>query len=253
MANEPAAGWYPDPKDPSQRRYWDGSAWTEHTQASGGSEQEPQAAAAEPAAAEPAAAEPVAPAAPAAQPAAAATPQAPQAPQAPRGPAAPQAPGVPPGGFQPVPAGGAAWTGPPLAEWVPRFLAFLIDFLIIWAVGIVGRILAFATGSSGIALLLGLVSLVIAFLYFPLTMMREGPQNGQSIGMGVTGIRVLRDDGRPVTFGFAVLRQFVVIYLLFGIVACCGLGLILDGLWPLWDDKNEALHDKIVKTHVIQA
>jgi hypothetical protein len=34
-AANPAAGWYPDPRDGSQRRYWDGEKWTEHTQASG--------------------------------------------------------------------------------------------------------------------------------------------------------------------------------------------------------------------------
>jgi len=29
----PSAGWYPDPSDPSSsQRYWDGSAWTEHTE-----------------------------------------------------------------------------------------------------------------------------------------------------------------------------------------------------------------------------
>lgn len=26
----PPAAWYPDPHDPSQQRYWDGAAWTEH-------------------------------------------------------------------------------------------------------------------------------------------------------------------------------------------------------------------------------
>ena len=25
------AGWYPDPNDAAKQRYWDGSAWTEHT------------------------------------------------------------------------------------------------------------------------------------------------------------------------------------------------------------------------------
>jgi hypothetical protein len=29
------AGWYPDPQQPGQQRYWDGSAWTEATQPGG--------------------------------------------------------------------------------------------------------------------------------------------------------------------------------------------------------------------------
>lgn len=28
--SDPAPGWYPDPEDARQQRYWDGSAWTEH-------------------------------------------------------------------------------------------------------------------------------------------------------------------------------------------------------------------------------
>ena len=27
---------------------------------------------------------------------------------------------------------------------------------------------------------------------------------------------------------------------------------LLDDLWPLWDDKNQALHDKIAKTNVVR-
>ena len=46
MSETPQAGWYPDPNDASQQRYWDGNAWTEHTAA--GAAQAPAAAAASP-------------------------------------------------------------------------------------------------------------------------------------------------------------------------------------------------------------
>jgi hypothetical protein len=33
VTDTPQAGWYPDPNDATQQRYWDGTAWTEHTAA----------------------------------------------------------------------------------------------------------------------------------------------------------------------------------------------------------------------------
>lgn len=30
MTETPPAAWFPDPHDPTQYRYWDGAAWTEH-------------------------------------------------------------------------------------------------------------------------------------------------------------------------------------------------------------------------------
>jgi hypothetical protein len=31
-APNPPAGWFPDPHDPTRKRWWDGAAWTEHVQ-----------------------------------------------------------------------------------------------------------------------------------------------------------------------------------------------------------------------------
>ena len=35
MSPDVAPGWYPDPQNDAQLRYWDGAAWTEHTQQAG--------------------------------------------------------------------------------------------------------------------------------------------------------------------------------------------------------------------------
>jgi hypothetical protein len=56
VSTAPAAGWYPDPADPSASRWWSGVAWTDHVQRS--------AVAAVPALAVAAASAPVAPATP---------------------------------------------------------------------------------------------------------------------------------------------------------------------------------------------
>jgi uncharacterized RDD family membrane protein YckC len=84
---------------------------------------------------------------------------------------------------------------------------------------------------------------------------REGEKNGQTLGKGVVGVRVVKEDGTPVTTGFAVLRDFVVRGLLFGTLGLFFFGLpgLLDLLWPLWDDKNQTLTDKIVSTYVTKA
>jgi uncharacterized RDD family membrane protein YckC len=43
---------------------------------------------------------------------------------------------------------------------------------------------------------------------------------------------------------------------LFGLVPVVGIlasvFTLLDALWPLWDDKNQALHDKVAKTNVVR-
>ncbi len=178
-----------------------------------------------------------------------ATPDAPQAPAGPESPA--PAAEAPPGGWQQEVAT-QEWSGRPLSGWWRRVGAYLLDGIITSLVIYAGVGLIVA-GSEVVGAIVVLVGLVIAFFYYPITMSREGAANGQTLGKQALGITVSRDTGEEVTFGWALLRQFVVIYLLFQVVGGIAFGLpwLIDVLWPLWDRENRALHDMIVKSHVV--
>jgi uncharacterized RDD family membrane protein YckC len=180
---------------------------------------------------------------------------APDAPQAPAGPESPAPPAqAPPGGWQQEVTPYREPAGRPLSGWWRRVGAYLLDG-IITALVIYAGVGIIALGSELLGVIVVLVGLVIAFFYFPVTMSREGAANGQSLGKQALGITVSRDTGEQVTFGWALLRQFVVIYLLFQVVGgiLFGLPWLIDVLWPLWDRENRALHDMIVKSHVVHA
>jgi uncharacterized RDD family membrane protein YckC len=151
----------------------------------------------------------------------------------------PSAPPPPPvGGYAPAPYAGASPYGAPmpavlqgreLSGWWIRFAAALVDGL--FAITIIGFFVNF-------------------FL-----MGREGERNGQTLGKQLCNIRVIKEDGSPVTAGYAVLRDFVIMGLLFGTVGSFFFGIptLLNYLWPLWDDKNQALHDKVASSYVVNA
>ncbi len=78
-------------------------------------------------------------------------------------------------------------------------------------------------------------------------MMRKGQNNGQTFGKQAVGIRVKRDTGNEIGFWYSALREILVK----GILG--PLTLFIDYLWPLWDKRNQALHDKVVGTFVVDA
>ena len=84
-------------------------------------------------------------------------------------------------------------------------------------------------------------------------MRRQGEHNGQTWGKQWLGIRVVREDAYPVTAGTAFIRDVIMQDLVFGVIGSfvCYVPTLLDGLWPLWDDRNQALHDKVANTFVI--
>ncbi len=249
----PAPGWYTDPRGEAPLRWWNGRGWTEQTAAS------PSAGAFAP---------PVVPGTRADQPVA-------DQPPAPAAAVVSAAPTV-------VIAGQVRL----LSAWWPRAGAYIIDALISFAFTLPFIILAivlvagidFASikvvdnqlkgistedqaAVGGALLLLFFGSLLVGFTYQPITMARKGEQNGRTWGMQLLGIRVLRENGGPMTYGPALVRQFLVMGLLYGVIAGVGNSFTIIGgtvaialayLWPLWDKENRALQDFICSTHVVR-
>ena len=186
-------------------------------------------------------------------------------------PLAPERPGYtttpPPGAGGPVTSFGESSVAGRhvLAGWWSRVGAQLIDGLIVGFGGLLLLIAITAPFSIGffagddagvvsivIGLFLAIICVsIIALLYAPALMART---NGKTLGRMATGIRVVRANGQPMTFGFAMLREVAVKALLFGIAGSltAGLANLADVLWPLWDEENRALHDFIVDTRTIR-
>ena len=183
---------------------------------------------------------------------------------APPGPEGPPSYGgpVPPGGWQqPIPQHAPGWHGSPLASWGSRLAATLIDWLVLLVPVVILTIIvvAIAAGSDTGAIVTGILGflayLVVALIYAPLLMARGGERNGQTWGKQALGIRVVRDSGEAMGFGWAALREIAVKGLAVGIASSIIpiIPWFLNYFWPLWDDQNRALHDMIVQTHVVQA
>ncbi len=268
MSQQPS-GWYDDPSNPEMLRYWDGVMWTNHT-APKKSPSASQSTIGLPQQQEPS------------------VPQAPQPPQA--------TTPMPQGGWQgqnapqqqyppqyqqpyqqyPQAPGGAAWMnagpstsdGVPLASWGKRFLAWILDGIIIAVVvqiltpifvpeynALVDDMLtAMQDGdntamerviadAAGVSVKQALLTWSIASLYavaFWTTL-------AQTPGKMAAGISVRHTDRPgPLDLVTAVKRRIVPL-----VSAFIGILTLIDGLWPLWDSKRQALHDKLASTQVV--
>jgi uncharacterized RDD family membrane protein YckC len=90
--------------------------------------------------------------------------------------------------------------------------------------------------------------LVIALLYNGIM---NGSSRGQTLGKMALSIQVRSaGTGGPIGVGRGLGRYAITIPLN---LVSCGMGALLDGLWPLWDAKRQALHDKVVNSVVIDA
>lgn len=139
---------------------------------------------------------------------------------------------------------------PPFASWGSRALALILDSLLVAVIPFIVVVALIAADREDVANLAASgISIVVGAIYYAMTMSRGGPRNGQTLGKQALNIRVVRENGELVTPGYAVLREILVKSILMGI---CPIVLILDWLSPLWDDRNQAWHDKIVGSFVVR-
>jgi uncharacterized RDD family membrane protein YckC len=305
MSTPSAPGWYDDPQDAAQLRYFDGVVWTSHTtprstRPVGSATAQPDATQLPAGAQQPSGQTPTGQAPtgragqagqqepyqqPQWQPTQQQQWQSPQQWQTPQQPN-PQFPGAPTQGqwnaptYGGYPAGPTTPDGQPLAGYWQRVGAYILDAIIS---GIATAILAGwllyramqpffdgfvdAVGSGDSAAVDRLTSdidygylfgfsvvasvIVLAYQVFFLT------RTGATPGKAAMGISVrLRERPGPLALGPAVRRSSVQALLgLVGNIPLIGIfgtiGALLDLLWPAWDDKRQALHDKFATTNVV--
>lgn len=140
-------------------------------------------------------------------------------------------------------------------NYAKRALAFILDLLFVMIPGLL--ILAFAIpwffADWGIAAGIGflLVSLGWFLLADFVNRVVIQASNGQTVGKRIMKIRLVNEEtGDPPGFGVTFIR-----WLLFAFFnAITGsLFLIIDYLWPAFNDKKQRIMDKLASTMVVES
>ena len=130
------------------------------------------------------------------------------------------------------------------AGFFRRFFALFVDYLI---VGIFADILSWSyhigAGVRSSTIDFG-ISFTVTFLLFAVYFTVLTGDSGQTFGKRILGIRVVRVDGGPVSYGQAFLRfiGYIPSFWFFS----------LGFIWAAFDARKQAWHDKIAGTLVVR-
>lgn len=134
----------------------------------------------------------------------------------------------------------AAESGPVfiLSSWPKRAGAFLIDYVIYAAIGLLGFVLA--GGEEGP---LGRITFILALAFVVWNLVRQG-RTGQTVGKSVLKIKAVREsDAQILGVGLSIGRG--VLHIIDALPCYIGF------LWPLGDKKRQTFADKLLNTVVI--
>jgi uncharacterized RDD family membrane protein YckC len=143
-------------------------------------------------------------------------------------------------------SGSSVASAPKAGFWI-RFVALVIDGLIVGIPGgIIVTLLVALVGKDATGVIIVLYGLFILaevayFVYF------WSRPDGQTLGMKVFNLRVVKTDGSPLTVGGAIVRY--VGYIVDSII----FGLPIGYLWAAFDKDKQAWHDKMAGTYVIKS
>lgn len=135
------------------------------------------------------------------------------------------------------------------APFLLRCGALLTDYIVVIAIPVIGLLLSRYMGNDGARLIGGslndtswLIATLVGFTNFIVLPVFSG----QTVGKMLTGLRIVKLDGRAASTGSILLRQTLGYALTIG---SAGIGFILSVL----SSKGRALHDYIAGTVVIYA
>ncbi|MDX2971633.1 RDD family protein [Kribbella solani] len=137
-----------------------------------------------------------------------------------------------------------------LADWPIRVGAYLLDALLTAIPSIAGVLIALVIDGNkedlgpggGLAMVGGFL---LAFAVWVWNRIVRQGRTGQSFGKKVTGLRIVdARTGQLIGTGKTVGRE--VCAQIFNQLC------VLNVLWPLWDDKQQTWHDKVVDDVVIR-
>lgn len=155
------------------------------------------------------------------------------------------------------------------ASWGVRLGAYLLDGLMTFAIILIplgiGGILAFGgadvdpitdeiTNVNGLGVLVMVLGVLAGFVFEIWNRaVRQGSKT-QSLGKKVVGIKVVSlQHGGPIGVG-AGFGRWAMQSLVPGVIPVLGsIYALYDGLSPLWDDRNQSVHDKVVTSVVVRA
>jgi uncharacterized RDD family membrane protein YckC len=100
---------------------------------------------------------------------------------------------------------------------------------------------------AGVQLKWTLAYLILATVYY---VVLHG-WRGQTLGKMVFGMKVVDEDRRPIGMGRAFKRALA--FPIASVVPFVGsLFGLLNGLWPIWDERKQSLGDKLARTLVVE-